>query len=275
MPAFIRINDRLSYLRMPFWGGGYYVTVALIKGKTREETLLIDSGESGAYIDSHLLPALKKEGMSLEDIGLLLCTHNHEDHAGGHQRIRELFRGSIAAMEIQALPQCGVAPDLLLHDGDCLPGGIRLIHTPGHCAGAACYLLEKENILITGDSFQAQGTAGCALALVQDLAAYRQSVEKIQRLAPDFILAGHAFDPFDFEISGKEQAQAFLAECLALLERSKGQLAAWAEEIPLHPLDYWASRLAQAQRRDQQKINAPGLALVQGLLKELNLAPKI
>ncbi len=273
MPEFIHINNRLSYIKMPFWGGGYFAAVMLIKGKTKEETILIDSGESGAYIDSHLLPALKKEDLSLNDIGLLLCTHNHSDHAGGHARIRELFDGKIAAMEIQDLPHWGIIPDWLLQDGDMLPGGIRLIHTPGHCAGAASFYLEKERILITGDSFQARGTDGCALALVGNPAAYRESVKKIQRLSPDFILAGHAFDPFDFEIKGKDQVQAFLQECLDHLQRSKDQLSAWANEIPLHPISYWAARLTRAQGRDQQKLNNQGHPMIRGLLQEMALQP--
>ena len=273
MSAFKKINDRLSYIKMPFWGGGYFASVILIQGKTKEETFLIDSGESGPYIDSHLLPALEKEGMSINDIGLLLCTHNHGDHAGGHARIRELFSGKIAAMEIQDLPHWGITPDLFLQDGDQLPGGIRLIHTPGHCAGAASFYLEKESILITGDSFQAQGTDGCALSLISDPAAYRASIEKIQRLSPDFILAGHAFDPFDFEIRGQENVQAFLQECLDHLARSKAQLQAWAEEIPLHPISYWATQLTHTQGRDRQKLNNLGHPMIRGLLQEMGLKP--
>ena len=271
MSVFKKINDRLSYIQMPFWGGGYFASVILIQGKTKEENILIDSGESGAYIDSHLLPALEKIGLSIRDIGLLLCTHNHNDHAGGHPRIRELFDGKIAAMAIQNLPACGVTPDLLLQDGDLLPGGIRLIRTPGHCDGAASFYLEKERILITGDSFQARGTDGCALSLIGDPTAYRESVAKIQRLSPDMILAGHAFEPFDFEIVGQENVHAFLQESLDHLTRSKAQLQAWADEIPLYPLTHWAAMLTHAQGRDRRKINNNGVPMVRALLQEMGL----
>ena len=54
---------------------------------------------------------------------------------------------------------------------------------------------------------------------------------------------------------------------------SKDQLSAWANEIPLHPISYWAARLTHAQGRDQQKLNDLGHPMIRGLLQEMGLQP--
>ncbi len=43
--------------------------------------------------------------------------------------------------------------DVLLEDGDSLPGTrIRVLHTPGHTAGSACFYVEEDAALLAGDT---------------------------------------------------------------------------------------------------------------------------
>ncbi|HSV56616.1 MAG TPA: MBL fold metallo-hydrolase [Magnetospirillaceae bacterium] len=43
--------------------------------------------------------------------------------------------------------------DILLEEGDLLPGTpIRLIHTPGHTSGSSCLYVDRDGILLSGDT---------------------------------------------------------------------------------------------------------------------------
>jgi glyoxylase-like metal-dependent hydrolase (beta-lactamase superfamily II) len=49
-------------------------------------------------------------------------------------------------------------PDLLLADGDTLPGlPYRVIHSPGHSRGSICLYNEKDGILVSGDTLFRDG----------------------------------------------------------------------------------------------------------------------
>lgn len=48
--------------------------------------------------------------------------------------------------------------DILLQDGDCLPGtDIITVHTPGHTSGSCCFYIESEGALLSGDTLFQSG----------------------------------------------------------------------------------------------------------------------
>lgn len=81
------IDGETALLKTPFCGS--WSGVVLIRRKSGER-ILIDSGASADAVDGCLIPALKEEGITLDDLTALLCTHTHGDHVGGHFRLREL-----------------------------------------------------------------------------------------------------------------------------------------------------------------------------------------
>ena len=234
MPEFVQLRPNIDRLCIPF--GGTWTGVFLIHG---EQNVLIDSGGEAAHADQWIVPALKEMGMDLSQISYLACTHCHGDHVGSHARLKALCPGlKIACFEgsrdkirdplhysklIRARfpafsPQApkgltGAESDVLLQDGQCLTPFLRLLHTPGHDTDSVCWLDERTNTLIAGDSLQLNGTVSQGTALVMDLPGYLQSLKKLKELPVDCILTGHDFLPLGPEAEGHGAVREYLDAC--------------------------------------------------------------
>ncbi len=208
------ITENIFLLKTPFgevWSGVY-----LVRG-TRN--ILIDSGANAEVVDQVIVPALAETGLSVEDIDLLLCTHTHGDHIGGHRRLKQLGRMQCGVIESGAdkledplkysrairavFPEYSPAPppvlrgvkaDLIFRGGD-LIDSLKIIHTPGHDSDCVCFLDQRSGVLLSGDSLQGNGTAVQGCALYMDLPAYRNSLEKLQREPMVKVVPGHHFLP--------------------------------------------------------------------------------
>ena len=233
MVTFKNIIDDIYLLETPF--GSIWSGVVLIRGK---QNILIDSGASDETVDECLIPALEKEGLDLDDISLLLNTHCHGDHIGGHYRIRELcdiktatYKGSIDKIQhplkysklIRArYPQYspspppvlrGVQPDFLIEDNELVAGRLRLVHTPGHDDDTVCWFDEETKTLLTGDSLQAGGAPNLGIGFYQDLTAYRDSLLRISEMQIENIIAAHYLVPCGSTAIGKDAVQEYLSVC--------------------------------------------------------------
>lgn len=214
MCSFVPINSELFLLTVPFNNGNYSVSVVLVH--CGDQTVLIDSGENAETVNHYVLPALQEIGV--DRLNWLLCTHQHGDHAGGHERLREALGCPIAVYEKDAagFP----APiDKLLHNNEMPIHGLRLIATPGHSQGSVCFLHNNSRTLITGDSFQGCGTDGVGLALIEDVQAYHTSIQHIISLKPQRIIAGHCFAPCNSVINNSLRVRAFLQCCKDTTDR--------------------------------------------------------
>ena len=234
MPEFVQLRPNIYRLAVPF--GNSWTGVTLVRG---EKNVLIDSAAKAKDADEWIVPALQQMGLSLKDIDILTCTHCHGDHVGGHARIRELcpeikiacYEGSedkvrdplkysklIRATFPPFSPEApadlrGVTADLLLKDGEYLTPYLRLITTPGHDTDTVCWLDERTNTLITGDSLQLDGTTSQGIALVMDLPGYRYTLKKLAELPIDCIAAGHDYLPLGSIAEGREAVRAYLTAC--------------------------------------------------------------
>lgn len=151
---------------------------------------------------------------------LVVTTHVHWDHIGGHRlfeniAVHEAERAWLA--ERFPLPLSVVRqhltcrpcefppgfdpaqyrifrgePNRILHDGDRLELGGRtlsVLHTPGHSPGHCCFYEEERGYLYAGDLI----CRGCLDAFypTTDPVLFRQSVQRVRRLAVSRILPGH------------------------------------------------------------------------------------
>ena len=240
MPLFETVVPGLKLLRVPF--GDSWTGVVLAEGAHR---ILIDSGALSSDVDDILLPALKAEGLALQDITYLVNTHSHGDHIGGYARIRELAPGitvvasdtdcknveNPAALAIRTrgthpdvspAPQSylrGVKVNLVLHDGDVLVGTLKLLTTPGHDAGCVCWLHLPSGTAVTGDSLQGNGTPSEGIGFYQDLDLYRHSLRKLAEAGVENLLCGHDYDGIGYSVRGREAVNAALNRCLAYTVR--------------------------------------------------------
>jgi glyoxylase-like metal-dependent hydrolase (beta-lactamase superfamily II) len=68
---------------------------------------------------------------------------------------------------------------------------IEVIHTPGHSPGGVCYLIEKEHVMISGDTLF-KGSIGRLDFPSSDAEKMWSSLERLSRLAPETkVFPGH------------------------------------------------------------------------------------
>lgn len=184
---------------------------------------LIDTGLPGSA--GRILEAVTALGRRPSDVRHILVTHCHIDHTGGLAALKQATgaRASMHAADaalvkigrsgrpmtpspglINALvfrrfmtgPPGSIAPAEIEHEvtaEDILPaaGGIRPIHTPGHCAGHLVFLWPHQGgVLFAGDA--AANMFGLGLSVgYEDLAEGRRVLTRVAAL--DFAVAcfGH------------------------------------------------------------------------------------
>ena len=184
-----------------------------------DNAILVDCGTPGTK--DRLLENLAQLGVSLENLRLLLLTHNHPDHSGCAAQLRNeyglplafhlwdsapgplkseglsgFFIGAVSNPGIKAAPP--LLPDIPLEDGQNLKEyGIpaSVLHMPGHTAGSVAVLADCKRCLC-GDMYV--NINGPRLASVaEDFCELRQSERRLLAHPIDTVFPGHG-RPFRF-----------------------------------------------------------------------------
>ncbi len=133
----------------------------LVNEETKE-MIVVDPGG-----DAHRLVA-KTEENGLKPVAILY-THGHFDHVGAGESLAEKYgiKRYVHEMDLPVLrdPELNVSwmmgsesvfdAEETFKDGDILELAgmeIKCIHTPGHTPGGTCFYLEKEGVLLSGDT---------------------------------------------------------------------------------------------------------------------------
>ena len=185
------------------------------------ELALVDAGFPGKA--SVVFDAVRQLGRTPRDLRHLVFTHGHPDHIGSAAAIiRETGAATYMHPADAPLAETGgpfrsmdPAPGLVMRtayrfvwhpqermepvridrhiaDGETLPvaGGLRVIHTPGHCAGQVAFLWRDGRLLIAGDV----GTNILGLddpVGFEDIEEGRRSQRKVAALRFDAAVFGH------------------------------------------------------------------------------------
>jgi len=136
-----------------------------------------------------LLAAWKSRG-----IQVALAAHADDaDYFGpkGEETNRRLFESIRALSYFKVYWRPIPAPDILLSDGDQIPGsGYSCIHSPGHSRGSIC-LYDGSSILVSGDTLFRDGV-GRTDSFDADPAQLQASLERLFSLPPDTkVFPGH------------------------------------------------------------------------------------
>lgn len=127
------------------------------------------------------------------DVGAILITHHHSDHAAGAADLRLRTAAPLAATT-ESAERAGLdAPELPLEaDGELEFGGGRLevVAAPGHCADHVCIYWPGARALFAGDVILGEGTSLVAPP-EGDMAAYLSTLERLQQLDLRVIYPGH------------------------------------------------------------------------------------
>ena len=145
-----------------------------------EELTLVDTGLRGS--SPQIISFIHSLGRSVEEISLIILTHNHLDHIGGLAELKRFTPAKVAAHKADISPTEGQPPyprvirrllcippffalrslfsikpgevDIQLEGGEVLKplGGLKVIHTPGHTPGSVSLFSPQKRILMVGDA---------------------------------------------------------------------------------------------------------------------------
>ena len=136
-------------------------------------SIVVDPGPS---IASHLAAV----GAAAEDVGVVLLTHHHADHAEAAREFAESVGAGVRALDpAYRLGGEGLADgDVVAVDGL----EVHVVATPGHTADSLSFLLPAEGAVLTGDTVLGRGTTVVAHPDGR-LGAYLDSLDRLHALA--------------------------------------------------------------------------------------------
>ena len=140
-------------------------SMSCLQLQTEGKTILLDAGLGAPF--SQLLPKLKENGVTPEDLQLIYITHLHPDHIGGMLKDGKIVfpKAEVYVNRVEAEAWLAMDGDRsklaksvleaykphlhLFEAGDTLEGGVKSIaaygHTPGHT------VFQKDSILVIAD----------------------------------------------------------------------------------------------------------------------------
>lgn len=170
----MRIERVLAPNPGPFTGPG---TNTWVVGDERE-VLVIDPGPVERSHEQAIVTTIGDRAATA-----VIVTHTHSDHA-------PLANPLARALGVTALgyaPGPEFEPDARLADGDeipCAGAHLRVIHTPGHADDHLCFRLH--DVVFTGDHVM-----GGSSVMVDDVASYLRSLDRLRRERPARLYPGH------------------------------------------------------------------------------------
>lgn len=200
----VQLSDHLLCLTAPNAGPmtGAGTNTYLINKADRY--VVVDPGPND---DDHLDAILESVG-GAGNIAMILVTHMHPDHSPAALPLSRLSGAPVYGWdpiddEYQD-PTC--QPDVLVEHNQVIDFNglrIRCIHTPGHVDNHVCYLLENDQVLMTGDHIM-EGSTVVIIPPHGNMKCYIESLQllneyPIQALAPGH---GELIDNPDEEING-------------------------------------------------------------------------
>lgn len=170
----------------------------------REVTILIDPGHS--HHIPNLFDQMKEDGISPEEIDLIILTHSHPDHFEGleaflnkpvkvamnQEEERYLLENGKRLFEMmtQSVPEFRI--DFYLKGGELHLGGelFHIYQTPGHSPGSLSIYWSERKVLFTGD-LVFYGGIGRTDFWGGNPKLIKESIERISRLDTELLLPGH------------------------------------------------------------------------------------
>jgi hydroxyacylglutathione hydrolase len=152
------MTDRQPYTLHAIELGPMENFVYLIRDHTSGRAAVVDP----AWEVPRVIELAEREGVRITDI---LLTHSHHDHINGIQDVLGRYDAQLHLLKEEArFWGHGLDLPTLHHGGDTIALGdteIRVLHTPGHTPGSACYRIGND--VITGDTLFIFGCGRCDL----------------------------------------------------------------------------------------------------------------
>ncbi len=207
MPAPVEIVEGVWWLRGP--RGANVYAIRLENGSAA----IVDCGSPGSA--EAIEDGLRAAGIVPADVGTLLLTHRHWDHAGSAAALRERLgltvvagaadvedgrlrsesAGWLGRHRTAAVPTTVDVALPMDAQREPLPGVVA-VPAPGHTAGSVCYLLPDRELMFIGDVALHSGDRMSRPLPVsnEDTAGQERSLRAIAAMAPAHGAPGHG-DP--------------------------------------------------------------------------------
>jgi hydroxyacylglutathione hydrolase len=168
--------------------------------------VLIDSGINQNF--GILKEDLKEIGIEVNDLNLVVNTHEHVDHFGANlflQKKVPIVTHRYAATKIVSADDevllCrahghdpkGYHVHIWLENMNVIDMGdwfLKIFHTPGHTSGSICIYEPRKRILVSGDTVFARGTIS-DISSSGSYGEYINSLARLNTMKIDLLLPGH------------------------------------------------------------------------------------
>ena len=167
---------------------GFVSAYVLVRGG---EAAIVDPGTTGSA--GRIGEALVAAGVDWPQVGHVILTHKHGDHAGSIAGVLQEAADATAYAGEADIPNIdSPKPITAVADGE-MVFGLRIVATPGHTAGHIAVFDEAGGILVAGDALGTTGgtLAGSNPSFTEDAEAAKASVVKLGGLTFETLLVGH------------------------------------------------------------------------------------
>ena len=176
----------------------------LILGKQKK--IFIDSGINEHF--KYLKKDIKQIGLELDDLNMVINTHEHVDHFGANRHLQDrvpILTHRYAATKIVSADdevlRCrahgenptGYQVHVWLENLNVVDMGdwfLKILHTPGHTSGSLCIYEPRKRVLISGDTVFAHGTIS-QISTSGSYGEYINSLARLNTMKIDLLLPGH------------------------------------------------------------------------------------
>ena len=171
------------------------------------EAVIVDPGNSQSYEDEQIREYIADKNLTIKYI---INTHPHLDHIAGNPWCKKEFGvdvmlheagmkeynrafayAAVFGFDIEKMPD----PDRFLNEGDEVTFGnqkLKVLYTPGHCAGSICLYSVENQVIFTGDLIFEQCVGRSDLPTGNEMELQQSIREKIFTLPDEVtILSGH------------------------------------------------------------------------------------
>ena len=217
------VNDFYAYLwpgvtmtEMQTYGNNSnsYILAGILPGNKH---LLVDPGmvvnEARYNCLDRLVSEMEKDGLMIEDTGLIINTHTHPDHYAASEVIRERSGAMVCiggnkqellnmttgdmgmALKSMGLKMPELKPDFYLTEGElCLGHNLvaQILHTPGHAEGHIGIYWPDDRVFIGGDLIFS-GSTGRVDFPGGSAQIIKESIERVAQLEIEYLLTGHQY----------------------------------------------------------------------------------
>jgi glyoxylase-like metal-dependent hydrolase (beta-lactamase superfamily II) len=175
----------------------------LVRGN---EAAVVDTGVAGSA--PKIEEGLTAAGLAWADVGHVILTHYHPDHAGSIGDVLTAATGATAYAGEADLARIQAPRPLVAVKDDDDVFGLRMIATPGHTAGHLSVFDPAGGLLVVGDALTNDGgLAGSTAQFTDDMDAANQSIKKLAGLDAETVLFGHG-EPLEGGAAGQIRSLA-------------------------------------------------------------------